>query len=117
MRYYIIFGVTLIITLFILFYNPFLGVYKNQITIEYDFNVEGFSWTYDIKGEALKIVSESDNKWVFKPNKNGFSEITFVYSNGEKNKYTIYYKFKVHNNKIYWLEGNGIGLLEYPNPY
>ena len=45
MRYYIIFGITFILLLIILFYNPnskYLGVYKDKITIEYNYNeIEG----------------------------------------------------------------------------
>ena len=36
MRYYIIFGITIIISLFIMFYNPYLGVYKDSFTINYE---------------------------------------------------------------------------------
>ena len=65
MRYYIIFGITLILLLIILFVNPYLGVYKGEVTIEYNYDLENYSWKYDIKGEALKLKESSDNKWTF----------------------------------------------------
>ena len=117
MRYYIIFGVTLVLVLIILFFNPFLGVFKNQITIEYNYNDEGYSWEYTIDGESLKISEESDNKWVFKVNKNGLTSINYSYKNEDNIKYQINYKFRVFNNKIYWIKGSGKGLLDFPNPY
>ena len=35
----------------------------------------------------------------------------------ENNKYEIKYEFEIEDNKIYWLSGEGTGLLDYPNPY
>ena len=117
MRYYIIFGITFILLLIILFYNPFLGVYKNNVTIEYNFKDEGYSWNYKVDGDSLVIDQEEDNKWTFNIKKNGVTKITFNYSNGEKNKYEIYYKFRVIGKHILWTDGYGNGLLNYPNPY
>ena len=117
MRYYIIFGITLILLLIILFYNPYLGVYKDKVTIEYDFDQEGYYWKYEIDNNNLILKEESENTWVFIPNKNGKTELKFYYTNGEDNKYTIFYTFKVRKNKIFWLNGEGYGLLSYPNPY
>ena len=31
--------------------------------------------------------------------------------------YKIVYDLKVKGNKIYWVYGEGFGLLSYPNPY
>ena len=117
MKYFVIFGITLVLVLIILFYNPFLGIYKDQITIEHNYNEEGYTWNYDIKGSSLKLSSEEDNKWVFKANENGVTELTFVYSKEEDKKYEIYYKFRVIGNKIFWLTGEGKGLLNFDNPY
>ena len=117
MRYFVIFLVTLVLALIILFYNPFLGVYKNNVTIEYDFNEEGYSWSYDIKGDSLKIKEEEKNKYTFDINKNGVTEITFYYKNDDSTKYDIYYKFRVLGKRIFWVDGVGHGLLNYPNPY
>ena len=117
MRYYIIFGVTLLVVLFILLYNPFLGIYKNNVTIQYNFDDEGYKWEYTINGESLVIDQEEDNKWVFKTNKNGVTYISFKYVKEDNIKYQINYKFRVLGKKIYWLDGSGTGLLDYPNPY
>ena len=118
MRYYIMFGITLFLTLFIIFYKPDLGVYKDKVTIEYSFKEEGYKWSYEIDGNALKLNNESLNKWTFKVNKNGPSNITFKYTNEEGNElYRIEYKFKVFGKRIFWKEGIGHGLIDYPNPY
>ena len=117
MRYIIMFSITILLAVIIIFYNPFLGVYKNNVTIEYDYSEEGYYWEYDLDGESLKINSIEDNKYTFEINKNGISEITFIYTNGEDIKYDIYYKFRVFGKKIYWLEGVGKRLVNYPNPY
>ena len=117
MRYYIIFGITIVLVLIILFFNPFLGVYNKKVTIEYSFNEEGYSWNYEIDGESLVLDQMDNDKWTFKTNKNGVSNIKFIYSDGENNKYEIYYKFRVFGKKILWIDGYGKGLLDYPNPY
>ena len=117
MRYIVIFGVTIIMVLIILFYNPYLGVYKDQITIEYSFDEEGYHWEYNIDNNNLILKESSENKWVFAPNGNGKTIVNYYYTNGHDNKYEIYYEFKVSNNMIYWLKGEGLGLLSYPNPY
>lgn len=117
MRYFIIFGITLILVLIILFFNPFLGTYNNTVTIEYSYNDEGYSWDYNIDGESLIIKEFEGDKWIFKANKNGVSNITFKYSNEDDIKYEIKYKFRVFGKKILWIDGSGKGLLEFPNPY
>ena len=117
MRYYIIFGITIILALIIIFYNPYLGIYRNNVTIEYSFNDEGYSWTYEVDGSSLKIDQEEDNKWVFKVNKSGVTNIKFIYSNDEDTKYEINYKFRVFGKTIFWLDGIGKGLTDFPNPY
>ena len=117
MRYFLIFGITIIIALFIMFYNPYLGVYKDQITIEYSFSEDGYYWKYDISNDNLHLKESSDNKWIFIPNKNGIVTLNYYYTNGEENLYEIFYEFKVKNHKIYWVKGEGTGLLSYPNPY
>ena len=117
MSYFVIFFTTFLIVLVILFYNPFLGVYKNNVTIEYNANDEGYKWKYEIDGKSLLLDNEDDNKWTFKINKNGITNIKFIYSNDEDAKYEIFYKFRVFGKHIIWLDGYGKGLLEYPNPY
>ena len=118
MRFVIIFGVTLILSLLILFYNPYLGVYKNTITIDYsDISDGSFSWSFIKNNDCIELYNESENKWVFVPKNNGKSTLTFYYQNQSDVKYKIIYDFKIKNNKIYWLNGEGYGLLSYPNPY
>ena len=116
MRYFIIFGVTFVLLLFILFYNPYLGVYNDSVTIKYDFNDEGYSWDYTIYNDNLILKDSDANSWTFIPNKNGVCKLIFKYTSEENSKYTIEYKFKIKGNKIYWLDGVGYGLLDYPNP-
>lgn len=121
MRYFIIFGVTIAIALLILFYpQKYLYKYENEITIDYN-NLKDTTaelWTYEINNENLKLMNQVDKKWTFKINKEGITDLIFYYDkNGESQKYKIYYKLEIKNDKIYWLEGNALGLLDYPNPY
>ena len=116
MRYILIFSITAILALFIMFYNPYLGVYNDSITISFDDLLDDYSWNYDIDNDSLELLSNSNNEWIFKASKNGTSNLFFRYMNDEDIKYEIYYKLKIKDNKIYWLEGYGKGLLDYPNP-
>ena len=117
MRYVLIFSITLILLLLILFYNPYLGVYKDYINISLDDNIENYDWKYEIDNDNIELVESNDQLWKFKTNKNGITNLYFIYSNNDDVKYKIYYKLKIKNNKIYWLEGYGEGLLSYPNPF
>ena len=117
MRYFIIFFTTLILLFVILFYNPYLGKYDNYVNIKYDTSEEGYIWNYSLDNDSLSIVEENDNHWKFKANKNGKVKLVFKYTNDQDEKYRIEYTFKVKNNKIYWIDGIGYGLLDYPNPY
>ncbi|MBR4178483.1 MAG: hypothetical protein IKR57_03955 [Bacilli bacterium] len=117
MRYIIIFVITLILSLFIIYYHPYLGKYDDQMTIEYNFYDDGYSWKYDLNNDNVIIDKIEDSKWVIKPNKNGKSNIVFTYYSDNNIKYEIFYELKVKDNKIYWLSGYGNGLLSYPNPY
>ena len=53
MRYFIIFLITFILVTLILFYNPYLGVYKDKMTIYYEFNESNYSWSYDISDNSI----------------------------------------------------------------
>ena len=117
MRYIIILAVTLILSLFIIYYHPYLGVYNDQMTIEYTFDDEGYTWNYEIDNNNIDVENISDSKWILRPIKKGITNIKFVYSNGNDTKYEIFYELKVNKNKIYWKSGYGNGLLTYPNPY
>ena len=117
MRYYIIFGTTFIIALLLLFYHPFLAMYNKSITIELNNSETDYNWEYELNGKALKLDSESDNKWTFSTNKNGVSSIDFKYIKDQDSKYTIHYTFRVLMGKIFWLDGKGYGLTDFPYPY
>ena len=117
MRYFIIFLITFILLLLILFYNPYLGVYKDYINISLEDSIENYDWSFETDNDNIKLVDSTDHSWKFKINKNGITNLNFIYSDSNNIKYQIFYKLKIKNNKIYWLEGYGKGLLSYPNPY
>ena len=123
MRYYIIFGITIVLALLIMFYNPnskkYLGIYKEDLTIEYNIIEDGYVWNYLSNSDIVSIEKISDTKWIVKPLKDGIVNVSFEFNNLETNerKYQIDYEFKIKNNKIYWTSGTGYGLLDYPNPY
>ncbi len=118
MRYILIFGITLILSLVIIFYpQNYLAKYKDEINIEYDYHDNGYNWNYVSDNDNIILKESTDNKWTFIPNKNGNSTVTFTYSKEDNVKYKIIYKFKIKGNKIYWLKGDGYGLQSYPNPY
>ena len=87
MRYIIIFVITLILSLFIIYYRPYLGKYDDQMTIEYNFYDDGYSWKYDLNNDNVIIDKIEDSKWVIKPNKNGKSNIVFTYYSDNNIKY------------------------------
>ncbi|MGM9877762.1 MAG: hypothetical protein ACI33S_03840 [Bacilli bacterium] len=122
MRFYIIFGITFLLLGIIIFYNPYseyLGVYKDSVNIEYNFNDEDYFWIYEIDNDNLNIKQIDTNKWSLSINKDGITNVIFYYFNDKTNdtKYKINYEFKIKNNKIYWTQGEGKGLLDFPNPY
>ena len=118
MRYYIIFGITIFLALIIMFYRPYLGVYKNQITIEYNELTDDYYWDYSLDSDKIRLKSSEKNKFIFVPVKNGNTTLIFYYKNSNsEEKYKIVYNLKIKNNKIYWTSGEGFGLLDYPNPY
>lgn len=129
LRYIIIFGTTFILLLFILFYkSDYLGIYKDQMTVFYDTLVsEGYEWNYILSDNILEVsnVNESfkddvvRNEWTFVPVSDGDVQLVFEYKNDkdEDYLYKIVYDLKVKGNKIYWVYGEGLGLLSYPNPY
>ena len=107
MRYIIIFGITLIISLLLVFYpRDYLMKYKDEININYNEIASDNLWTYEISNENLKLKSNVNNLWTFTSNKNGKVTLTFYYDKNENNyKYKIVYKFKIKNNIITWLDG------------
>ena len=115
------FGLTAIICLYILFFSPltkYLSIYNDSMTIEYDMETkEGYSWIYELENENIKLKEYDDNKWIFVPNKNGKTVLTFYYKNEDDVLYEITYGLKIRVNKIIWINGEGKGLTSYPNPY
>ena len=120
MRYYIIFGITIVIVALLIFYpSKYLHIYKDQVTINYEVleETDNELWTYDISNDNLVLDKQSNKKWTFKANKNGEVSIYFYYDKkDDTERYMIEYKFKVKGNKIYWTYGNASGLLDFPNP-
>ncbi len=121
LRFYIMFGVTALVSIYLVFWGPaskYLAVYNDKMTIEYDMDSkDGYSWSYESTNDNVKLTSDEDDKWVFEPNKNGNTTLTFYYKNGDKTLYKIIYGLKVLGNKIIWTKGEGTGLTSYPNPY
>ena len=122
MRYIIIFGTTFLICMYLIFFDPFakyLGIYKNDIIIEYDKYEEGYHWECE-SNNILDVEEVNNNKWKFSAGKNGDAKLNFYYVNDNDNsdiKYTINYEFNVKFNKIFWTVGESIGLSNFPNPY
>lgn len=122
MRYYIIFGVTFILLLIILFYNPndkYLGIYNNSVNIKLDDFSDEYKWIYD-KDDSINIDQIDNFTWKLDFSNDGKSKITYYYTNTGKSddaKYIIYYEFEKNKNKIYWISGEAKGLLDFPNPY
>ena len=117
MRYFIIFIITIILAIFIAFYKPYLYVYNNSVTIEYDYNDIDYSWVYSVDNNNLNIEKVNKNKWILTPKSNGKTLISFKYTNNDNIKYIIDYVFDIKGNKIYWVSGEAKGLLNFPNPY
>ena len=122
MRYYIIFGLTFIGILIILFFDPYkdyLGVYKNNATIEYKEKEDGYEWILISSNDNLIIEEINNNKWNIKINKKGSTNVKATFINMTTNdiKYTINYKFKNNGKKLFWLDGIGKGISDFSNPY
>ena len=122
MRYYIIFGITLIAAIVIFFYNPYsdyLGVYKNNATIEYLEKEEGYEWVLVPDNDNLTVNEINNNKWNISINKKGSTKVIASFINLENNdvKYKITYDFKNNGRKIFWTNGIGEGIPDFLNPY
>ncbi len=116
---YVLFFITLVISLFIMFYDPYkdsLKVYKDTMTIELFIEEDGYNWEYEMDNNILN-VNEKGDSWIFSPLKDGTTTLTFYFKNSEDVKYTIEYVLNVKGNKIIWTSGKAKGLLDYPNPY
>lgn len=122
MRFKVMFGVTSIVVLLLIFYpqNSYLSKYKNYITVNYE-NLKLNSkcnWDYKLSNDNIKLVNKKDNTWRYKYNKDGKTTLIY-YCKDENNKelYTITYDLKMKNNYIYWINGKAAGLLDFPNLY
>lgn len=121
LRYIIMFTITLVLVLIIIFYNPnkkYLGVYKNNMTIFYDIVEDGYEWTYDLENKILKETDSSKNSWTFDAINDGDTVLIFYFKKigSDDYKYKIKYILNIKKNTIYWTEGRAEGLLTYPNP-
>lgn len=120
-RLIIMFSITLIICILLMFWNPkskYLGIYKNKMTIEYNFNEKNYDWKYNISNNIIDIKTIDKEKWEITPKESGTAKLDFCYMDENNEcKYTITYDLKIKNNKIYWVAGMANGLYDYPNPY
>jgi len=122
MRYYIIIGITLILAIVIMFYNPYkdyLYIYDENMTIEYDNKEDGYEWYLIPSNDNLDVTEVDQNKWTVSISKKGLTKIQAQFVNLETNdvKYKINYEFKNNGKKIFWLSAVGHGLSDFPNPY
>lgn len=102
----------------IVFPGKYLATYKDVVTIKYDYDDEGYFYKMENDNENLKLVSEVGG-FTFKANHDGETNIVIYYLNSDDTsdyKYKFVYKFRVEEDKIYWLEGEGYGVVGYPNP-
>ncbi len=120
MRYIIMFTITIIISLIILFYpKDYLLKFSDSVTIDYSDITSEDVWTYEIDNDNLLLIQSVNNSWKFKPNKNGNTSITYYYNKNNDGgyEYKIMYEFIIKGNKIIWKSGEAEGLIDYPNPY
>ncbi len=120
MRYIIMFVVTIVISLIIIFYpRNYLLKFKDSVTIDYQSIGKDDLWSYDIDNNNLELLNSSNNLWKFIPAKNGKTVLTYYYDKKEDGsyKYKIVYEFTIKGNKIIWVDGTAYGMLDYPNPY
>ena len=124
LRFYIIFGITLICLIYILFfYNPkYLSKYKDSITIEFDYeDLDDYEWSIDYDDNLVNMKKLDDTKWKFYPLKDGSATITFYYKlTNDVNENYLYkteYSFNFKGKNIYWTSGMSYGLTFFPKPY
>ena len=122
MRYIIIFGTTFLICMYLIVFDPFakyLGIYQNDMIIEYDKLEEGYHWECE-SNDVLSVSEVNNNKWKLSKNKMGDAKLLFYYVNDNDSsdiKYTINYEFDVKLKNIFWTVGEAVGLENFPNPY
>lgn len=122
LRYYIIFGITLLLLIYILFFykGRYLAIFEDDMTINYSsLSSAECNWEYENSNKkSLILYKNSDNEWGFIPGIDGKTTLVFnCVSSEKKNIYEITYILKIKDDKIYWQKGSGKGLLDFPNPY
>lgn len=122
MRFKIMFGISSIIIMLLIFYpqNSYLNKYENNITVNYS-NLElaiDCEWNYKLSNDNIELVNKNDNTWKYKYNKDGKTTLIYYCKDDNNNDiYTVTYDLKMKDNYIYWLSGDGTGLLDFPNLY
>lgn len=121
MRFYIMFGITAILSLLIIFFDPYkdyLAVYDDDVIIEYNYDDPDCIWVVSQDNENIHIENTSDQSWLLTINNKGTTKMVFKYINVLTNetKYTINYRFKNNGRKIFWEDGYSKGLLDFPDP-
>lgn len=120
MRYYIIFGITIVTVCLIIFYpKRYLQIYNDQVIIDYSelAETENELWSFEASNDNLKLISSLEKTWTFEANKNGNVSLIYYYDKkDDSEKYKIEYKFRIKGSKIYWIYGHASGLLDFPNP-
>ena len=122
MRFYFIFGITFIMCLLILLWDPskkYLGIYDDDIIIENLEVVDGYHWEY-VADDSLNVKILGNNKWKITSNKSGNSKIVFNLVSDENSNdinYSIDYGFKFKFNRFYWISGICSDYKFFPNPY
>ena len=120
MRNYIIIGTSIILALFIYFFDPYsdyLGVYSKEATLLLEQNETGYEWVVTKSNDNFTVDEINNNEWKIKINKKGESNIKAIFINLENSniKYTINYKIKNNGKKIFWLDGQSTGLTGFSN--
>lgn len=122
MRFYIIFGVTLVLFIIIQFYVPkrdyLISFNKDHVTLSFNETQDDYYWVVTSENDVFDVYDETDTKWKLTPKGIGDDFITamFVNFNTSDIKYNIKYRFKYDGKKIYWMEGVGNGTYNFPNP-
>ena len=125
MNRFIVMGlITLVLVVLIFTYNPsgkYLAVYKNRATIKFNIE-EGYNLSSELTGDALYLEKEEIKSksvsWILIPKSDGKTVIKYTYKkdNSDDSIYTVTYELKVADNIIYWIKGEAIGILDFPNP-
>lgn len=121
-RLLILFSITIIIVLYIIFFmkSKYLGIYDNEISIikEYEKN-QDYSWSYSLDNKIVDINDkDSGNTYSLsiKALEDGKCVLKLLYNSDTDTKYEIIYGLTIKEDKIYWTYGESKGLVDLPNP-